>query len=52
MNMLPINSEWKRRIKWTDKQRKLQQQASKPSRQAVVKTLVEPGLKTSPGSDD
>lgn len=24
MNMLPINSEWKRRIKWADKQRKEQ----------------------------
>ena len=27
MNMLPINPEWKRRIKWADKQRKQQEMA-------------------------
>lgn len=37
MNMLPIKSEWKRRIKWTEKQRKQQKSAGKASGQAVVR---------------
>lgn len=29
MNMLPINAEWKRRIKWADKQKKQQKSNGK-----------------------
>ena len=34
MNMLPITSEWKRRMKWADKQRKQQQPKAKSQGQA------------------
>ena len=34
MNMLPINSEWKRRVKWADKQRKQQLSKEKSVGQA------------------
>ncbi|CQR75086.1 hypothetical protein [Sporomusa ovata] len=33
MNMLPINAEWKRRIKWADKQKKQQKSNGKFSGQ-------------------
>jgi hypothetical protein len=36
MNMLPINSEWKRRIKWAEKQQKA---ADKAKEQAKKKTM-------------
>lgn len=53
MNMLPINAESKRRIKWADQQRKQQKQASKPfGRQAVVKTLAEVDDKINPSRED
>jgi hypothetical protein len=37
MNMLPIKSEWKRRIKWAEKQKKQQKSAGKASGQVVVR---------------
>lgn len=34
MNMLPINAKWKRRIKWSEKQRKEQKPVGKAKGQA------------------
>ncbi len=34
MNMLPINSEWKRRIKWVEQQRKEQRAVNKSTGQS------------------
>lgn len=31
MNMLPINAEWKRRIKWVDEQRKKRRTFTQPT---------------------
>lgn len=38
MNMLPINTEWKRRIKWAEKQRKEQKPVGKAKGQAKKET--------------
>jgi len=34
MNMLPINGEWKRRIKWVEQQRKQQMSVNKSTGQS------------------
>ena len=37
MNMLPIRSEWKRRIKWAEKQRKEQKPVGKAKKKREAK---------------
>ena len=46
MNMLPIHSEWKRRIKWAEKQRKAANKAKKPVEKKMIQknTLGTGGL--------
>lgn len=39
MNMLPINSEWKRRIKWAEKQQREQKAVNKAKEQAKKKMI-------------
>ncbi|MDF2568680.1 MAG: hypothetical protein K0R55_284 [Sporomusa sp.] len=39
MNMLPINSEWKRRIRWAEKQQREQKVADKAKEQAKKKMM-------------
>ena len=39
MNMLPINSEWKRRIKWAEKQQKAASKAKEPVKKKTIKKI-------------
>lgn len=50
MNMLPIRTEWKRRMKWAEKQRKEQTLTDKSF--AGIKNLAQASKKTNPKRED
>lgn len=39
MNMLPINSEWKRRIKWAEKQQKAAKKVKEQAKKKMIQKI-------------